>query len=256
LIDQIFSGKVANPDEAAGFSGALRRLELPSTMYPHPTPPNNLVKFNSSDWTIEKSCKASGSLEQPFDEDSISTLKELLMTFENGESVYAEELNEFQVFTHKFKQMLFDGVTIDRAWPKEDGKSDQDASFTTKVTLKLDLRSTDTGREENLLFIAKSTGEVTGSTSDFSCPTVLSKNKCLSESLDLRSIVKISQSMPRNFVEPQTSLQEVRKRRKRFVSLKTKDEKRVLFLARTGKDASLLACGLKLLVERSQEHQP
>ena len=252
--EMILQGKFQSPSEAIVFGGALRRLELPSTMYPHPTPPKNLVKFNANDWTVESSCKVSGLLDPPFDENTITTLRQLLDTFDNGESVYDEDLNEFEVFAQKFKQMLYDGVTIDRAWPLEEGKDDHDGSFMTKVTLKLHSRCTQSGREDFLLFVAKSRVAAIGSKCDFSCPSELPKNKCLSESLDLCNIVKVTQNEPK-FAQSNTSLQKGRKRRKRFVSLKTKDGKRVPFLARTGKDASLLACGLKLLVERIQKHR-
>jgi hypothetical protein len=196
----------------------------------------------------------SGILDPPFDENTITTLRQLLDTFDNGESVYDEDLNEFEVFAQKFKQMLYDGVTIDRAWPLEEGKDDHDGSFMTKVTLKLHSRCTQSGREDFLQFVAKSRVAAIGSKCDFSCPSELPKNKCLSESLDLSNIVKVTQNEPK-FAQSNTSLQKGRKRRKRFVSLKTKDGKRVPFLARTGKDASLLACGLKLLVERIQKHR-
>ena len=253
--EMILEGKLQSPLEAVVFGGALRRLELPSTMYPHPTPPKNLAKFNTNDWTVESSCKVSENLNPPFDENTIATLRQLLETFEHGESVYDEELNEFEIFAQKFTQMLYDGVTIDRAWPVEEGKGDHDGSFITKVTLKLDSKCTESGKKDFLLFVAKSRVADVGSNCDFSCPVDLPKNKCLSESFDLHHIVKITQTEPQNFLEDETSLQKARKRRKRFVSLKTKDGKHVPFLARTGKDASLLACGLKLLAERSRKHQ-
>lgn len=247
---QILSGYVKYPVEAIVFSGALRRLELPSTMYPHPTPPNNLAKFSNSDWTIEKSCTVNDSLESPFDENAITTLRDLLRTFQQGETLHLEESNEFEIFTQKFRQMLFDGVTIDRAWPVEDCKDSQDNSFITKVTMKLESMLTDTGREDILLFLAKSKTSIPSADCDFSSPGSFPKKKCLSQSLELRNIVSISQTMPKNFIQKQTSLQEGRKQRKRFVLLKSKDGKGVPFLARTAKDASLLACGLKLLAER------
>ena len=250
--DFILNGKVTSPPESVNLGGALRRLELPSTMYPHPTPPNNLLKFNLNDWTIDDSCKVSKSLEAPFDENTISTLKELLQTFEHGESIYEEELNEFNMFAQKFKQMLCDGVTIDRVLPNDTGKQDGDISF-SKVSLKMDSKSTTSGREETLLFLEKSGGSRV--MSDFKRPMELPNAKTLSETLNFSNIVKISQNMPRSLVKPQTSAQEIKKRRKRYVSMRTKHGKRFMFLARTGKDASLLACGLKLLVERSQRQR-
>lgn len=248
---QILSGYVKYPAEAVVFSGALRRLELPSTMYPHPTPPNNLAKFSNSDWTVEKSCTVNDSLEPPFDEHTITTLRDLLKTFQQGgEHLYLEEFNEFEIFTQKFRQMLFDGVTIDRAWPAEDCKDSQDNSFITKVTMRLESTLTGTGREDTLLFLAKSVTSIPRTDCDFSSPDNFPKKKYLSQSLELCNIVNISQTMPKNFIQKQASLQEGRKQRKRFVMLKSKDGKGVPFLARTAKDASLLACGLKLLAER------
>jgi hypothetical protein len=251
--EQILSGKLPSPSEAGTFCGALRRLELPSTMYPHPTPPNNLVKFNLNNWTKDESCKSSGSLDPPFEDKTIATLKDFLHTLENSESIYTDELNEFEVFTQKFNQMLYDGVTIDRVWPTENERGSQDDSPTSKITLKLDSKATNIGTEHFLLFIAKSHKSRKGISSDFTKPTDLSKNKYLSESLKLHNVVEISQHMPINFKLPQLSSQEKKKWRKRFVSLKTNDGKSIWFLARTGKDASLLACGLKLIVERSCE---
>ena len=255
--ENIFNGTLPTPSEAASFGGALRRLEMPSTMYPHPTPPNNLVKFNDNDWTCYNSCKASGTLEAPFDETSIGTLKDLLQSLENGESIYTDELNEFEVFTQKFHQMLYDGVTIDRAWAandKEEGSSNN--SRISKVTLKLDSTISHSGRKQTLLFVDRSNANMTGDgihTCDFSKPTKSSKSKFVADSLRLLNIVEISQNMPKSFIKPHTSNQEIKKQRRRFVSLTTKDGKKALFLARTGKDASLLACGLKLIAERCQD---
>mmetsp|Transcript_612 Transcript_612/g.1109 ORF Transcript_612/g.1109 Transcript_612/m.1109 type:complete len:998 (-) Transcript_612:47-3040(-) len=251
LAGQILSGYAKYPVDAIVFSGALRRLELPSTMYPHPTPPNNLVKFSNSDWTVEKSCMAYESLEPPFDEKSITTLRDLLKTFQKGEKFLVDECKEFEIFTQKFRQMLYDGVTIDRAWPVDDCEHTKDNSFITKVTMRLESMMTDAGREDVLLFLAKKSKTSTQKVDcDFCSPGSFPKKKCLSQSLELRNIVHITQTLPKNFLQKNTSLQEGRKQRKRFVMLQSEDGKGVPILARTAKDASLLACGLKLLAEK------
>lgn len=254
-VETIFSGKIQSPSEAIAFNGALRRLELPSTMYPHPAPPKNLTKFNGNNWAIDTSCKCAETLEPPFDESKqLVTLRELIDTFENGESVYDEEWSEFDVFAQKFQQMLYDGVTIDRVWPKDDGIADN--LSTTKVTLKLDYKTTSKGKVESLHFVTRSKTKITGSKCNFSSPTDLPKNKCLSETLNLAEIVKISQTIPKNFAQEKISTgADKKKRQKRFVLLETVDGKTVPFLARTGKDASLLACGLKLMAERILQQQ-
>mmetsp|Transcript_15107 Transcript_15107/g.22638 ORF Transcript_15107/g.22638 Transcript_15107/m.22638 type:complete len:1055 (-) Transcript_15107:117-3281(-) len=257
LVTNILEGKIPNPDEAMAFYGALRRLELPSTMYPHPTPPPNLAKFNMNDWKVEESCKSSSALEQPFDDETVVTLRDLLRAFHAGKQIYAEEINEFDVFTQKFKQMLFDGVTIDRTWPQEkndrhDDKKSRRGPSTAKVTLKLNQISRGLDREDQqyLHFTMRPKGGATDDIIDFGNPSGISKINKISESIDLGDVIKISQNIPRNFLGEQKSVQETRKMRKRFVSIKTKDNQKILFLARTGKDASLISSGLKLISEQ------
>lgn len=251
--DMILSGKVPIPNEAIGFYGALRRLEFPSTMYPHPTPPTNLLRFNSNSWKRENSCKAIEPLEAPCDDPNISTLRDLLSVFASDQKIYSEEIREYGIFMNKFKQMLFDGVTIEKFWiDKDDGKRHQ--THTVKVTLKL-RRVQDPAekvKEELIVIVKSDDGDVNQPFIDFKRPLLddITRHCTITEILPVDSITHISQRPVKGKSESSTN--EDKKRRKRFVSLETEDEKKVTFLARTGKDATLLACGIKLMVERSQ----
>lgn len=252
--DMILSGKVPMPNEAVGFYGALRRLEFPSTMYPHPTPPINLLRFNASSWKRENSCKAIEPLEPPCDDGKISTLRDLLSAFACNQKVYSEEIREFGIFMNKFKQMMFDGVTIDKFWiDKDDGTKNQ--AHTTKVTLKLRRVqiSTEQVQEELIVVVRSDDDRVNYHLVDFKRPLLndTTRHCSISEVLPISSITHISQRSVKG--KSESSSNEEKKRRKRFVSLETDDKKRVTLLARSGKDATLLACGIKLMVERSHE---
>mmetsp|Transcript_7788 Transcript_7788/g.11145 ORF Transcript_7788/g.11145 Transcript_7788/m.11145 type:complete len:186 (-) Transcript_7788:97-654(-) len=123
---------------------------------------------------------------------------------------------------------------------------------TAKVTLKLNQISRGLDREDQqyLHFTMRPKGGATDDIIDFGNPSGISKINNISESIDLGDVIKISQNIPRNFLGEQKSVQETRKMRKRFVSIKTKDNQKILFLARTGKDASLISSGLKLISEQ------
>ena len=216
-------------------------------MYPHPTPPSNLLKYTSNDWTKNDSCLPSEPLEPPFDEDGSLSLRDLLNAYANVFSMYEEDSREFDMFILKFKQMLFDGVTVDRIWSEKedrlgDGKGNGSSldKSSVKVLVKLSLPPEASLKKGVLTLFSKE--EVSkAKKSVFRDPvTSLDENET-TDVLSLKSIFFISQ---------QVSGQLSKKQKRRFVSIITKDGKNVTFLARTGKDAALLCCGLKLLLEK------
>ena len=87
---------------------------------------------------------------------------------------------------------------------------------------------------------------------DFRYP--LQNSEIIAESFKVNNIISISKTIPGSMPlsEPQVSETEKKKRKKRFVLLEMNDGTQIMFYARTGKDASLLSCGLKLLIERVQ----
>jgi len=255
----LFEGKIPRPVESIGLFGALRRLEFPSTMYPHPTPPENLMRYAQNDWDLQLSCQPSSSLEPPLDESGHLTIRELLSLLTMHPVQYSDESREIEIFTQKFKQMLFDGVSIDRIWPFVSAKKKDDTQRNLntmkggqndKVFLKLCLLHEQSLDHATLKFLTRAKFESKSST-----PKISENNSKDSDSsniteLSIKSIIRISQSMTNNFFPSIKPPHQKDKKRKRFVSIEVDGGNKVMFLARTGKDASLLSCGLKLLVER------
>jgi len=249
---ELFEGKIPQPAESTGLFGALRRLEFPSTMYPHPTPPENLVKYTKNDWDVRESCPPSDPLEPPLEESGSLTLRELLCMIIRNPLIYGEENREFEIFTLKFKQMLFDGVSINRIVDvkkkSELMRLGTSSHADEKGLLKLYLLHGQPIWNATLQFITR-TGTAPSGRSVTSGATSLNTNNATE--LNLGSIISISQSMASSVLPPgPKSPHSKDKKRRRFVSIEINDGSRIMFLARTGKDASLLSCGLKLLVER------
>jgi len=254
----VVDGKIQNPTESMVLLGALRRLEFSSTMYPHPTPPENLVKYTQNDWSSQLSCKPSCPLEPPLDESGSLTLRELIALLIRHPVRYSEESTEFEVFTQKFKQMLYDGVSIDRIWPLLKTKTkDEQMPLSSlkngqdhKGLLKLNLLHGQLLRDSSLKFLTRAPTEsrkISKTPQDGSIDLMDPSN---TTELKISDIICISQSMTKKFLSPKPPL-EKDKKKKRYVSIEIKGGKKLMFLARTGKDASLLSCGLKLLVELS-----
>lgn len=247
--EMILSGNVPLPVDSVGFYGAVRKLESPSTMYPHPTPPVNLLKFDGSSWEHPKSCKASKPLEAPCDEDNISMLRDLLNKISEKENSYLEEVKEFGIFMNKFKQMLFDGITIDSFW-RNDSERKKNKADQSKVLLKL-RRSVGSDGEttDDLVFAVRAENDVKDDLhADFRFPLDdINRNSRACEIIRVDKIRLISQK-PSNKRSSTTVITD-QKNKKRYVSIETEDKNQIAFLARTGKDASLLACGLKLIAE-------
>jgi len=243
-VERIIEGAISQPDQAASLFGALRRLEFPSTMYPHPTPPINLTKYTSNDWEKQSSCQPSESLEHPFDEEEMLTLRNLLRVIESNTDQYREDKTEIDMFMLKFCQMLFDGVTVERMW--------EDDSNTTKYLLKLFHLQSDSWDCATLQLISRSESLENDlqSSIDFRHPFL---NTELSvESFKLHSISRISQNKETSTNPSNIMHENNQKKKKRYVSLEMSEGTKIMLLARTGKDAALLSCGLKLLVEHVQ----
>ena len=254
-----FLGKVTQPDQATSFFGALRRLEFPSTMYPHPTPPINLSRYTLKKWENDASCDPSELLEQPFDDEGFLNLRSFLRLIERGTKSYNEDKCEIDTFLLKFNRMLFDGVTVERTWLVNDIKESNDASdkLPTKALIKLWHLPADSWEEASLQFSlrGKQLEQEQINVPDFRRP--LENIDSYADEFKLNDIRSISTILPKNEVlltRKKMSEDEVKKRHKRFVSFEMKDGTQVMFYARTGKDAALLSCGLKLLLEKVQIH--
>ena len=224
-------------------------------MYPHPTPPMNLSKFTSNIWEQQSSCEASEVLEPPFDEEGQITLRVFLRLLERGSKLHLEEKTEMDIFMLKFNRMLFDGVTVERTWiiSENDDNAPTDR-LSSKALMKLWHQPEDSWDCAVLKFTSRSKSPAQSQAStDFQHPLQASEE--LSESFLVNNIVTVTKKMPpENELSSnvKVSNEERKKRQKRFVSFRMNDGTKVMFYARTGKDASLLSCGLKLLIERVQ----
>ena len=222
-------------------------------MYPHPTPPINLSKYTTGDWEQKLSCEASESLEPPFDEEGELTLRAFLRLVERGSKTYREDKSEIDTFMLKFNRMLFDGVTVERTCVIDESSSEDE--FPYKALMKLWHLPEDSWEDASLQLTRriKSPSEVSRFPADFQYPLRYTGDE--ENSFKVTGIVSISTEMPENIIlasQKKMSDEETKKRRKRFVSFEMRNGTKVMFFARTGKDASLLSCGLKLLIERVQ----
>lgn len=249
-------GAISHPDQASSFFGGLRRAEFPSTMYPHPTPPINLSKYTLKTWEKKFSCEASEVLEPPYDEEGQLTLRAFLRIFERRSKLYREDKSEIDTFMLKFTQMLFDGVTVERTWAiNGNNENNRTDSAPSKALMKLWHLPEDSWEDAQLHFTSRvrSSKTATKTSPDFQFP--FQNVEVEAESFRLNCIVSISKKMPGTLLlssKQKLSEEQAKKRQKRFVCFEMRDGTKVFFYARTGKDASLLSCGLKLLIERVQ----
>ena len=155
--------------------------------------------------------------------------------------------------------MLYDGVSIDRIWPLLKTKTkDEQMPLSSlkngqdhKGLLKLNLLHGQLLRDSSLKFLTRAPTEsrkISKTSQDSSVDLMDPSN---TTELKISDIICISQSMTKKFLHSPKPPLEKDKKKKRYVSIEIKDGKTLMFLARTGKDASLLSCGLKLLVELS-----
>ena len=223
-------------------------------MYPHPTPPINLSRYTLNTWEKKSSCEPSEILEHPFDEEGKITLRDFLGIIEKGSKQYREDKSEIDTFMMNFNQMLFDGVTVERLWTNTKGSSRARSQVPTKALMKLSHLPGHSWEHATLQIIPRARSKDYENKSDYQYP--LQNLPFTAEEFNLNRIVSISKIIPKNALLPskqKISHDEVKKRQKRFVSFEMSNGTIVMFYARTGKDASLLSCGLKLLMELVQK---
>lgn len=222
----ISSTLASNAGYVSNLHGALKRIEYPSTMYPHPTVPRNLLKFTSSNWDITKSCSTTSDLEYPLKIEKGTTLRRYLVALRMNDVHMVEEAREIDIFYQKFKLFLIDGFSVDYIQQSDILPSK------IKGTLLLNIlpgEKIDCGSIQLVIKDRSVMNLPIGSTT-----TLMD--------LDLSLINRIHQKT--NLLELDS------KTKKRLISIETHDKKRLTFLARTLKDAELLLCGFKLVLEK------
>jgi len=197
-------------------------------MYPHPTIPRNLALYALNDWTLSQSSLPSGHLESPFDFMETLSLRKLLDVMPKYYEEAKEDIREFQLFMQKFKLFLIDGVPVD--YQSSTRAQGQDRAI-------LSLRNPP-GEQLYTATLVIQTQEVNYDEGQY-------------YEVDLRRIVRVTKSLADSLQE-EKSLHHLmtKKEKKRFILIDTYDRKQLQFFAKTTKDANLILCGLKLLIER------
>lgn len=193
-------------------------------MHSHPVMPDALQRYSDSDW-IEFLSNHDGTL----DASSCGMRTKLALISQRDMS--ADIQREIDIFARKFKYYLMDGVPVLRI---------------------LSATSLGSGMEEKVLRIT-----INDPSSLYSSslellrrrrPGVSNVGIPSNFSTTFEAITKLSPTPPTSLVE---SLDEEEK--KRFFSVETDlSPGPIMMLAKTKKDAMLLLCGLKLLLEREK----
>ncbi|KAL9186292.1 hypothetical protein ACHAXT_005530 [Thalassiosira profunda] len=214
----ILTGTISPPEQSVDFYGALQSLELPYSMHSHPVIPEMLQRYSDNDWVefLPESDNAS----------SCGMGTKLTVLSKKGS---AEDRREVDIFARKFKYYLMDGVPVHRVL------SSNNPGMTEEKDLKL------TVKDPSCLF--SSSLEITGrrrpGVSNVGIPSNFSST--------FENITKLSRTPPaalRGLDEDET---------KRFFSIETDlSPGPVCMLAKSKKDAMILMCGLKLLLERER----
>ncbi|KAL3807661.1 hypothetical protein ACHAXA_007951 [Cyclostephanos tholiformis] len=216
----ILTGAVSPPEQSVDFYGALQSLELPYSMHSHPVLPDVLQRYSDNDWV--EFLPDLGSIGS-----SCGMRSKLAMVSKRDSS--AEVQREIDIFARKFKYYLMDGVPVMRVLSTKSNSSMEEKVL--RLTVK-DPRSIFSSSLE-LLRRRKPGVSNVGIPNNFSTT--------------FEAITKLSRTPPKAL----SGLDEEEK--KRFFSFETDlSPGPIMMLAKSKKDAMLLLCGLKLLLEREK----
>ncbi len=214
-----FEGNISPPEQSVDFYGALQSLECPYSMHSHPVLPDSLQSYCDTDW-VELSPHGLGTVSAPH--GGMRTLLKLI-----SQGGMEEEKREIDVFARKFKYYLMDGVPVQLVLPSNPGCREE------KV-LRLTIKSS-ASLSESLLEISRKRR-----------PGVLNVGMQGSFVATLDNITRFSRNPP-----PSLELDDEEK--KRFFSIETDlSGIPIMMLSKNRKDAMLLLCGMKLLMEREK----
>jgi hypothetical protein len=212
-------GTISPPEQSVDFYGALQSLELPYSMHSHPVLPDVLQKFSDNDWVEFLPELGSGS--------SCGMRSKLAMIAQRDSS--ADVQQEIDIFARKFQYYLMDGVPVMRVLSTKSNVSMEEKVL--RLTIK-DPRSLFSSSLELLRRRRPGVSNV-GIPSNFSTT--------------FEAMTKLSRTPPAAL----SCLDDDEK--KRFFSFETDlSPGPIMMLAKSKKDAMLLLCGLKLLLEREK----
>jgi len=218
----ILTGTVSPPEQSVDFYGALQSLELPYSMHSHPVIPDMLQRYSDSDWVEFLPDHESTA------ESSCGMRTKLKMISQRNSS--GQDTREIDIFARKFKYYLMDGVPVHRVLSVA-----KNSGLTEEKVLRLTIKDPSTLFSSSLELTRKRRPGVSnvGIPSNFSTA--------------FENVTKLSRRPPSTI----TNLDEEEK--KRFFSVETDlSPGPVMMLAKSKKDAMILLCGLKLLLEREK----
>ncbi|KAL7548969.1 hypothetical protein ACHAWF_012238 [Thalassiosira exigua] len=233
----ILTGTISPPEQSVDFYGALQSLELPYSMHSHPVIPEMLQPYSESDW-VEFLHDHNGS-------NGVGACSERcgmaakLQAISSGSS--AVDKREVDIFARKFKYYLMDGVPVHRVLPPTSGSAGAASSRAAEEkVLRLAIRDPQSLSNSSLELARRRRPGASnaGVPSNFSTA--------------LENITKLSRTPP-----PSAMGNLDAEERKRFFSIETDlSPGPVMMLAKSKKDALILLCGLKLLLERERMISP
>lgn len=218
----ILIGTISPPEQSVDFYGALQSLELPYSMHSHPVIPDILQKYSDSDWV-------------EFLPDHSSTtsscgMRAKLQMISNSHSL--ETKREIDIFSRKFKYYLMDGVPVHRVL------SNNNSGTTEEKVLRLTIKDSKSLFSSSLDLTRKRRPGV----SNVGIPSNFSTT--------FENVTKLSRTPP---VAILGNYELDEEEKKRFFSIETDlSPGPVMMLAKSKKDAMILLCGLKLLLEREK----
>eukprot|EP00584_Thalassiosira_punctigera_P012573 CAMPEP_0172568186 /NCGR_PEP_ID=MMETSP1067-20121228/118947_1 /TAXON_ID=265564 ORGANISM="Thalassiosira punctigera, Strain Tpunct2005C2" /NCGR_SAMPLE_ID=MMETSP1067 /ASSEMBLY_ACC=CAM_ASM_000444 /LENGTH=1184 /DNA_ID=CAMNT_0013359729 /DNA_START=216 /DNA_END=3770 /DNA_ORIENTATION=+ len=218
----ILIGTISPPEQSVDFYGALQSLELPYSMHSHPVIPEMLQRYSESDW-----CEF---LPDQSSTTSSCGMRAKLQQISNGNS--PEDRREIDIFARKFKYYLMDGVPVHRVLSNNNSGATEEKviRLTIKDPLSLFSSSLDLMRKRR--------------------PGVSNVGIPSNFSTTFENITKLSRTPPVAILGNYNLDQE---EKKRFFSIETDlSPGPVMMLAKSKKDAMILLCGLKLLLEREK----
>jgi len=194
-------------------------------MHSHPVIPEVLQRFSESDWVEflpDHDASANGGS---------CGMRTKLRTIANGGCALLEARHETNIFARKFKYYLMDGVPVHRVlFNKNNGR------VCEEKVLRLTIKDPTALFSSSLELSRKRRPGVSnvGIPSNFSTA--------------FESVIKLSRTPPTAHVTGFDG-----KERKRFLLIETDlSPGPVMMLAKSKKDAMILLCGLKLLLEREK----
>jgi len=216
---EILAGNISPPEQSVDFYGALQSLECPYSMHSHPILPDSLQSYCDTDW-VELSPHGLGTVSAAH--GGMRTLLKLI-----SQGGMEEEKREIDMFARKFKYYLMDGVPVQLVLPSNPGCREE------KV-LRLTIKNS-ASLSESVLEISRKRR-----------PGVLNVGMQGSFVATLDNITRFSRNPP-------TLVNLDDEEKKRFFSFETDlSGTPIMMLAKNRKDAMLLLCGMKLLMEREK----